>query len=58
MGLLVVRSMQQLVSSLIAKVLFLAKTNDAELGGSKILHGLFVIQNIKIFKQIVNDPLT
>ena len=40
------------------KVLILEKKNDAELGGSKISHGVFVIQNIKIFKQIVNDPLT
>ena len=62
MGLLVVPSMYLLVYSLIAKyffyLFFSEKKNDAELGGSKISHGLFKIQYVKIIKKIVNVPLT
>ena len=62
MGLLVVPSMYLLVISLIAKYFFYPffseKKIDTELGGSKISHGLFKIQQVKIIKKIVNDPLT
>ena len=41
------------------KILFLPflgkKRNDAELGGNKILHGVFEISNVKIIEKIVNS---